>query len=115
MPLQRRRSHPPGMSSPHLWRHLAELQSAPMTAISIAAAGSFAGQIMAVVQGAPLWVYLLAALAPWLPILALEIIWTYRHYRWVAVFCLLIVSQGAYLLEHAAQVIQDVVLGRPGN
>jgi hypothetical protein len=103
------------MSSPHLWRHLAELQSAPMTAISIAAAGSFAGQIMAVIQGAPLWVYLLAALAPWLPILALEIIWTYRHYRWVAVFCLLIVSQGAYLLEHIAQVIQNVVLGRPGN
>src|SRR6266511_946915 len=77
------------MSAPLLWRHLAELQSAPMSAITLAAAGSFAGQIMAVIQGAPLWVYLLAALAPWLPIFALEVVWTYRHYKWVAIFCVL--------------------------
>jgi hypothetical protein len=100
------------MSAPLLWRHLAELQSAPMSAISIAAAGSFAGQIMAVIQGAPLWVYLLAALAPWVPILALEILWTYRHYRWVAVFCVLLVSQALYLLEHVARMVQIHFLGR---
>lgn len=101
------------MSAPLLWRHLAELQSAPMSAITLAAAGSFAGQIMAVIQGAPLWVYLLAALAPWLPIFALEVVWTYRHYKWVAVFCVLILSQAAYLLEHVAQIVQIFLLGRP--
>ncbi len=101
------------MSAPLLWRHLVELQSAPISAITLAAAGSFAGQIMAVIQGAPLWVYLVAAVAPWLPIFALEVIWTYRHYKWVAVFCVLIVSQATYLLEHVAQVIQIYLLSRP--
>jgi len=101
------------MSAPLLWKHLLQLQSAPITAITIAAAGSFLGQIMAVIQGAPLWVYVIAALAPWLPIFALELTWTARHYKWVALFCLLVVSQAAYLLEHAAQMVQIHVLNRP--
>ena len=83
-----------------------------MTAITLAAAGSFLGQIAAVIQGAPLGMYVLAALAPWLPIFILELSWTYRHYKWVAVFCLLIVSQSAYVFEQAVQMIQIHVLGR---
>jgi hypothetical protein len=101
------------MPAPLLWRHLVELQSAPMSAIAVAAAGSFAGQIFAVLQAAPLWVYLVAAVAPWLPILALEIAWTYRHFKWLAVFCLLLVSQAAYLLEHIARFAQIHVIGQP--
>jgi len=100
------------MSAPLLWRHFVQLQSAPMTAITLAAAGSFLGQIAALIQGAPLWLYAIAAIAPWLPIFALELTWAYRHYKWIAVFCLLIVSQAAYLLEHTAQMMQIVVLGR---
>jgi hypothetical protein len=40
----------------------------------------------------------------------LELIWTYRHYRWLAVFCLLIVTQSAYLLEQVARIVQVHVL-----
>jgi hypothetical protein len=43
-------------------------------------------------------------------VLVLELIWTYRHYRWLAIFCVLIVSQSAYLLEHTARVVQFHVL-----
>jgi hypothetical protein len=95
-----------------LWRHLVELQGAPPSAIAVAAAGSFVGQIAAVVQAAPLWVYMVAAVAPWLPILTFEIVWTYRHYKWLAVFCLLLVSQAAYLIEHVVQMMQIYELGR---
>jgi len=42
----------------------------------------------------------------------LELIWTYRHYRWLAVFCLLIVTQSAYLLEQVARAVQVHILGR---
>jgi hypothetical protein len=100
------------MSAPFLWKHFIQLQSAPMTAITLAAVGSFAGQIAALIQGAPLWVYILVAAAPWLPIFTLELVWTYRHYKWVAIFCLLIVSQAGYLLEHTAQLIQIYLLDR---
>jgi hypothetical protein len=100
------------MGAPILGRHFAELQDASTPTVAVAAAGSFAGQIAAVVQAAPVWVYLLAALAPWVPILVLELIWTYRHFRWLAIFCLLIVTQTGYLLEHAARMIQVHVLSR---
>jgi hypothetical protein len=100
------------MGAPLLGRHFAELHDASTPTVAVAAAGSFAGQIAAVVQAAPVWVYLLAALAPWLPILVLELIWTYRHFRWLAIFCLLIVTQTGFLLEHAARMIQVHVLSR---
>src|SRR6266852_9819048 len=100
------------MGAPILGRHFAGLQDASTPTVAVAAAGSFAGQIAAVVQAAPVWVYLLAALAPWLPILVLELIWTYRHYRWLAIFCLLLVTQSAYLLEQVARMVQVHVLGR---
>jgi hypothetical protein len=83
--------------------------------VAIAVAGSVFGQIAALVQAAPLWLFVLAAVAPWVPILALELIWTYRHYRWLAVFCLLLITQTAYLLEHVARAIQVHLLGQPGN
>jgi hypothetical protein len=98
------------MSAPLLGKHFAELQSASTPTIAVAAAGSFAGQVAAVVQAAPLWLYVVAAVAPWIPILVLELIWTYRHYRWLAVFCLLIVTQSAYLLEQVARIVQVHVL-----
>ncbi len=100
------------MSAPLLGKHFAELQSASTPTIAVAAAGSFAGQVAAVVHAAPLWLYVVAAVAPWIPILVLELIWTYRHYRWLAVFCLVIVTQSGYLLEQVARAVQVHVLGR---
>jgi hypothetical protein len=100
------------MSAPLLGRHFAEMQSASTQAIAVAATGSFAGQVAAVIQAAPLWLYVVAALAPWIPILVLELIWTYRHYRWLAMFCLLVMTQSAFLLEQVARMVQVHVLGR---
>ena len=100
------------MGAPLLGKHLAGLPSASTATITLAAAGSFLGQVGAVAQGAPVWVYIVVAIAPWVPTLVLELIWTYRHYRWLAVFCLLIVTQSAYLLEQVARMVQVHVLGR---
>src|SRR5258708_33102798 len=100
------------MGAPLLGKHFAALQGASTPVVAVAAAGSFAGQIAAVVQAAPVWVYLLAGLAPWLPILVLELIWTYRHFRWPAIFCLLIVTQTGYLLGHVARMVHVHVLSR---
>src|SRR5258708_1668339 len=100
------------MGAPLLGKHFAALQGASTPVVAVAAAGSFAGQVAAVVQAAPVWAYLLAALAPWLPILVVELIWTYRHFRWLAIFCLLVVTQTGYLLEHGARMIQVHALSR---
>ncbi len=103
------------MGAPLLGKHFAELQSASTPAVAVAAVGSILGQLAAVVQAAPLWLFVVAAVAPWLPILALELVWTYRHYRWLAVFCLLLVTQPLYLLENVARAVQIHVLAQPGT
>jgi hypothetical protein len=100
------------MAAPLLRKHFAELHSASTPTVAVAAAGSFAGQLAAVVLGKPVWVYVLVAVAPWIPMLVLELVWTYRHYRWLAVFCLLIITQSLYLLEQVARSVQIHVLGR---
>src|SRR4030088_779028 len=100
------------MSAPLLGKHFAELQSASTPTIAVAAAGSFAGQVAAGGPAAPLGLHLVAALAPWTPILVLELIWTYRHYRWLAIFCLMILTQSAYLLEQVARMVQVHAQGR---
>jgi hypothetical protein len=104
-----------GVGLPLLARHLARLRSASSLAISVAAAGSLIGQVAAVAQAAPVWVFVVVALAPWIPILLLELLWTYHHFRWLALFCILIVSQSAYLLDHAARAVQLHILGRPAQ
>src|ERR1700730_9926662 len=104
-----------GMGAPLLGKHFAGLHSASTPVIAVAASGSFVGQLAAVVQGAPVWVYVVAALVPWVPILVLELIWTYRHFRWLAAFCLLVVTQSAYLLEQVARMLQIHVLHRSAH
>jgi hypothetical protein len=100
------------MGPPLLGKHFAELRSASTLVITVAAVASLAGQVTAVAQSAPLSAFVVVALAPWLPVLGLELIWVYRHFRWLAVFCVLIVSQSAYLLEHVGQLVQLHLLGR---
>ncbi|HEV7664536.1 MAG TPA: hypothetical protein VGQ62_13430, partial [Chloroflexota bacterium] len=94
------------MGAPLLGKHFAELQSAPTSAIAVALVGSLLGQLAALIQATPLWIYILAAVAPWMPIILLELLWTYRHYRWLAVFCVLLITQSAYLLEQVARMVQ---------
>jgi hypothetical protein len=94
------------MGAPLLGKHIAFLRGASPPVIAVAAAGSFGGQLAAILQGAPLWLYTVAALAPWIPILVAELVWTYRHYRWLAIFCVLLITQSAYLLEQVARATQ---------
>jgi hypothetical protein len=55
-------------------------------------------------------VVLLVALV-WLPIFLLKTVSLYREYRWLALMFVLVVAQGAHLLEHSVQMLQIHVLG----
>jgi hypothetical protein len=94
------------MGAPLLGKHVAFLRGASPSVIAVAAAGSFGGLLAAVLNGAPLWLFTLAALAPWVPVFVFELVWTYCHYRWLALFCVLIITQSAYLLEQVARMTQ---------
>jgi hypothetical protein len=103
------------MGPPLLGKHFAELRSASPRLITVAAIGSLIGQVTAVAQSAPLSAFVVAAAAPWLPIVMLELVWVYRHFRWLSLFCILVVSQSVYVLEQVARMVQVHALGRDAS
>ena len=93
---------------------LVQVRSVPAQVIVLAALASYGALILAVLQGLPLWARVLAMLLPWLPVFAGEMVWTYRHYGWLALFYVLVVTQVGHFFEHVAQVVQIHALGLKG-
>jgi hypothetical protein len=97
-----------------LLERAASIRSVPSHVIVLSALASYAGQIIAGLQAWPLWAIVLATLIPWLPVFAREMVWTYRHYHWLALFYVLVVTQGGHFLEHAVQMTQIHILRSTG-
>lgn len=93
----------------------AAIKSVPPHIIAMTALGSYGAQLFALLMDWPLWAIVLATALPWLPLLTLELRWTYRHFGWLALFYLLVISQGGHVVEHAVQVFQIHVLGQPAK
>ena len=71
------------------------IRSAPAHVLVITAASSYLAQLLGILQEWPLWAIGLATLLPWLPLIMRELRWTYAHYGWLALFYLLVITQGA--------------------
>lgn len=97
-----------------LMRRVFQIRSVPRTVIALTALASSLGQLSSILQGWPLWAIGLATVIPWIPIFASEMMWTYRHYQWLALFYILVITQGGHVLEHVAQMIQIHLLGLRG-
>lgn len=87
------------------------IRAVPPYVVALTALASYVAQIFAILQGWPLWAIVLATLLPWLPLLAREMAWTYEHYGWLALFYVLVITQGGHVVEHVAQIVQIHVLG----
>ncbi len=73
------------------------------------------GGLMLIVPRAwPLWAQATAGLLAWVPLFAVGTRWTYRRYHWLALFYILVVTQGGHFLEHLSQMVQIHVLGLSG-
>jgi hypothetical protein len=90
------------------------LAGAPIAAIAITLLASGAAMVLALLQGWPLWGIVLATLVPWAPVFSLDVVWTSRQYGWLALFYVLVVSQGGHFLEHLAQMAQIHLMDRTG-
>ncbi len=90
------------------------IRSVPTHIVVLTAVASYAGLVIGFLQAWPLWGVVLAALLPWIPLFTAEMVWTYRHYHWLALFYVLVVTQGGHFLEHVVQMVQIHVLGLSG-
>lgn len=90
------------------------IRSTPAHVIVLAAVASYAAQALAALQGWPFWGIVLATLLPWIPVFSLEMVWTYRHYGWLALYYVLVVTQVGHFMEHVVQIYQIHVQGLRG-
>ena len=95
-------------------KRLLDIRSVPPRILVLTALASYGGQVLAGVAGWPLWGIVLATVLPWGLVLTLEISWTYRHFHWLALFYMLVVTQGGHFLEHLTQMVQIHVLDLSG-
>lgn len=86
----------------------------PLNVILASVLASYAAQFLALLQGFPLWGVALATLLPWIPVFTLEMMWRYRHYQWLALFEVVLISQIGHFIEHLVQMYQIHLLGLKG-
>jgi len=91
---------PPGRPSP------LRLERVPPKVALITGAASLTLFVVLLAQGHALWVPVLFALLPWMPLLAVEAIWKYEHYGLWSVFGVIALLQTGHMGEHTAQVTQ---------
>ncbi|MDP8974037.1 MAG: cyclic nucleotide-binding domain-containing protein [Actinomycetota bacterium] len=95
-------------------KRLLSIRSVPPQILVLTALASYGGQVLAGVAGWSLWGIVLATVLPWVLVFTLEITWTYRHFHWLALFYVLVVTQGGHFLEHLTQMVQIHVLDLSG-
>jgi len=100
-------------SASPLLRRLATLRGVPTHVLVITGVVAVGGVLLGIVQGWPAWAMGLVFIAATAPVFTMETAWTWRHYGWLGLFYLLIITQGGHVIEHVAQVTQIHVLGTP--
>lgn len=84
----------------------AGLQATPVIIIAAVAAISVLLASMAAMHSMPIWSIVLAALAPWLPVIVLEGAWKQQRYGVFALLWLVTLLQVGHMGEHTSQVSQ---------
>lgn len=89
------------------------VQSVPIGVLVVTIACSWIGMIACIILSYPLWVIGLVTVLPWIPILFAESLWKYKHYKWFALFGVLMLTQCLHFVEHIAQIVEVDIVGWP--
>jgi len=89
------------------------IHSVPLPLILLTA-GISAGLVATFWLGWAIWQVALLVVFAWLPLFFLKTASIQRQYGWLAFFFILVVTQGAHVLEHVAQMVQIHLLGLSG-
>jgi hypothetical protein len=85
----------------------------PSTTLIVTAAASATGLAVGIAAGWPLWAVALTIVIPVMPSVLVQIAWTEENYPGLALFYVLVVTQGGHFAEHVWQLIQIHALGMP--
>ncbi len=99
--------------STSLYKRMISIHSVPLPFILLTAVISV-GLVTTFWLGWAIWQVAILVILAWLPLFFLKTVSIQRQYGWLAFFFILVVTQGAHVLEHVAQMVQIHLLGLSG-
>jgi hypothetical protein len=96
-----------------LYKRMISIHSVPLPFILLTA-GISVGLVTTFWLGWAIWQVAILVILAWLPLFFLKTVSIHRQYGWLAFFFILVVTQGAHVLEHVAQMVQIHLLGLSG-
>ena len=99
--------------STSFYKKIISIHAVPLPFILLTA-GISVGLVATFWLGWAIWQVAILVILAWLPLFFLKTVSIQRQYGWLAFFFILVVTQGAHVLEHVAQMVQIHLLGLSG-
>ena len=99
--------------STSLYKRMISIHSVPLPFILLTA-GISVGLVTTFWLGWAIWQVAILVILAWVPLFFLKTVSIQRQYGWLAFLFILVVTQGAHVLEHVAQMVEIHLLGLSG-
>jgi CRP-like cAMP-binding protein len=84
-------------------------------AVVITALASYLAQLIGILLHWPLWAIALATILPWVPLFSMKVLWTSKHYGFMALYLVIMILQAGHVGEHVVQVLQFIFIYNPAH
>jgi CRP-like cAMP-binding protein len=84
-------------------------------AVAITALCSYFLQLIAIMLHWALWAIALATILPWIPLFTMKVLWTSKHYGFMAAYLVIMILQAGHVGEHVVQILQFIFIYNPAH
>src|SRR5215471_7816608 len=84
-------------------------------AVAITALCSYFLQLIAIILHWALWAIALATILPWIPLFTMKVLWTSKHYGFMAAYLVIMILQAGHVGEHVVQMLQFIFIYNPAH
>ena len=82
-------------------------------AVVITAIASYCLQLIGIWLHWALWAIALGTILPWIPLFSMKVLWTSKHYGFMAAYLVLMIVQAGHVGEHVVQMLQFIFIYNP--
>jgi len=84
-------------------------------AVVITALASYFLQLIGILLHWPLYVIALGTILPWIPLFTMKVLWTSKHYGFMALYLTIMILQAGHVGEHVVQMLQFIFIYNPAH
>src|SRR5216684_3685530 len=82
-------------------------------AVVITALASYFLQLIGILLHWALWAIALGTILPWIPLFTMKVLWTSKHYGFMALYLVIMILQAGHVGEHVVQMLQFIFIYSP--